>query len=254
MPPPLFKPPSRSPPTPPVPRPAEAPPPVAPTGLQVVPNTCNTNDAAQASTGILHSSYLAGAAINAAAQFGTVPFNYFFPSTVKAANTVAAVMNRVIQSQLGQNQRIGVRCNDFAKLCQHDRNGVNLGYASQAPGANPSIILCRHGLMLPPNPPPCSGRPGTQSIGWLLLHEMAHIHSIAGPGLEIVDQTGGLAFNVGNAVKAGQDTTTDAAAYAYLGTWAWDLGLGGPPWNQKRVCLEKFATGQFTANAYVMMP
>jgi len=61
---------------------------------------------------------------------------------------------------------------------------------------------------------------------------------------------GGAAQNVGDAVKAGRDTTTDASAYAFLGSWAWDLGLGGPPWNQQKVCLERFSTGYFTANPF----
>lgn len=75
-----------------------------PAGLQVISNLCNPSDAAKASTGILHASYLAKAALNAASQFGSLPFKYFFPATFTNAGIVAGIMNRVIASQLGKGQ------------------------------------------------------------------------------------------------------------------------------------------------------
>lgn len=223
-----------------------------PPGLQVITQQCNPGDAAKAATGILHASYLAGAALNAASAFGSVPFNYFFPSNYRTAGIVAGVMNRVIASQRGQGDPIGITCKDVAKHCQANRIQVNTGYAVQDPSnaRTPIIVLCPAGLALPPNPPPCSQAPGTHTIGWLVLHEMAHIQSISGPGVDVFDETGQLASQVGDAVKAGQDTTTDANAYAFLGSWAWDLGLGGPPWNQKQVCLERFPTGKFSEDPF----
>lgn len=216
-------------------------------GLQVAPGHCSRTDAAKASTGMLHARYLAGAALNAAAKFTEKPFNYFFPGNLRTASVVAGVMNRVIQAQLGQGEAILVTCEDLFNRCRADRLQFVLGYVAQDPKIHPHIILCPGGLALPPNPPPCSAPPGTFSIGYLLLHEIAHIKSISGPGLRISDETGEKALDVGNAVKNYRDTTTDANAYAFLGTWAWDLGLGGQPWNQQKVCLEKFATGQFRA-------
>jgi len=222
-----------------------------PGGLQLLVHQCTPRDAAKADTGMLHASYLAGAALNAAAKFSDVPFNFFFPPNLGAANIVAGVMNRVIQSHLGQGPPIHVTCIDFANQCKANRMQVIPGYVAQYPGFTPpTIALCPTGLSLPPNPTPCSVRPGAFSIGLVLLHELLHVRSISGPGLNVEDEVGGAAQNVGDAVKAGRDTTTDASAYAFLGSWAWDLGLGGPPWNQQKVCLERFSTGKFTANPF----
>lgn len=221
-----------------------------PGGLQLLVHECTPRDAAKADTGMLHASYLAGAALNAASNFGNVPFNYFFPGNLRAASIVAGVMNRVIQSHLGQGAPIHVTCNDFANRCKVNRALIIPGYVAQYPDFIPAIVLCSTGLSLPLNPTPCSARPGTVSIGNLLLHELSHVQSISGPGLDVQDEVGGLAQNVGDAVKAGRDTTTDASAYGFLGSWAWDLGLGGQPWNQQKVCLERFSTGQFTANPF----
>lgn len=78
-----------------------------------------------------------------------------------------------------------------------------------------------------------------------MLHEMSHIHSISGPELHVSDTTGDTARDVNDALDDGTDTTLDANSYAYLGSWAWDLGLGGPPWNQQKTCLGKFRRGNF---------
>ncbi|KAI9880212.1 MAG: hypothetical protein M1830_004798 [Pleopsidium flavum] len=224
-------------------------------GIALAPNhQCSVADAAKLSTAILHASYLAGAALNAASSFGDIPFNYFFPANTATVSKVAGVLTRVQQSQQGQGQVIRVTCNDFAEHCVDQRGPkgqVTPAYAAQARGYHPTIVFCPAGLTLPVNPPPCSQPPGTVSIGWIMLHEMVHIQSISGPVLDIFDETGQLASSVGNAVKAGQDTTTDANAYSYLGTWSWDLGLGGQPWNQKQTCLERFSTGNFNANPFL---
>lgn len=219
-------------------------------GLQLLMDDCSPKHAAKASMGMLHASYLAGAALNAATNFSQVPFNYFFPSNPNTANIVSGVMNRVIQAQLGQGEAIYVTCHDPLKGCRRtiffERT---LGYATYKDGF-PLIVLCPTGLALPPNPTPCSGHPGALTIGSLLLHEMMHIHSISGPGLVINDWTGYAAQEVGNAVKAGKDTTMEASAYNLVGSWAWDLGLGGKPWNEQKVCLERFSTGWFRSTSF----
>ena len=77
-----------------------------------------------------------------------------------------------------------------------------------------------------------------------MLHELTHVNSIAGfdEGDGIFDFTGETARQVNDGLDDGVDTTRDANAYAHLGSWAWDLGLGGVGWN---TCLERFPLGQF---------
>lgn len=161
-------------------------------------------------------------------------------------------MTRAIQSGLGQGAPIRVTCLDVFNYCKGNGRQVIAGYVAQSRirGFTPAIVLCPIGLTLPYNPTPCSAPPGTMSIGYLLLHELSHVESISGPGLAVNDEVGGTAQAVGNAVKAGRDTTTEASAYGLLGTWAWDMGLGDPPSNKKKACLERFSTGQFTANPF----
>ncbi len=43
----------------------------------------------------------------------------------------------------------------------------------------------------------------------------------------------------------GVDTTKISDAYAHLGSWSWDMGLGGPPWNEQKICKRNFWRGQF---------
>ena len=80
-----------------------------------------------------------------------------------------------------------------------------------------------------------------------MLHEMVHVPSISGSGLEIddIESVGESPRNMNEALDAGVDTTTDADAYAHLGSFAWDMGLGGPPWNQQTTCLQNFPRGNF---------
>ena len=220
-----------------------------PSGLQLLPGHCTSAEAAKASTGMLHASYLAGAALNAASNFSDLPFSFFFPGNQVTANIVAGVMTRVIQAQLGQGPQIFVTCQDLLTRCVRNRHKVILGYLVQYRSSPATIVLCPTGLALPFNPPPCSAAPGTISIGTVVLHEMAHAPAIAGTGLT-VDDAFQDAAEVGVAVRSGKDTTTDANAYAFLGSWAWDLGLGGQPWNEQKTCLERFSTGHFNENGY----
>lgn len=117
------------------------------------------------------------------------------------------------------------------------------------PGVLPLIIICPGGLLFPPNPLLCSACPGTLTIDYLVLHKLVHVRSILGLCLEIEDHLGYWALDIGNAVKAGRDTTTEANAYTFLGLWAWDLGfrLDLPT----KTCLDWFSTGQFAANPFL---
>lgn len=81
-----------------------------------------------------------------------------------------------------------------------------------------------------------------------------HLKLISGPDLDIEVQglAGGdiTAASVMNAVKTGRNTTTDARAYAYLGGWARDLGLGAG--EEQAPCLENFAFGARYATSDVV--
>lgn len=216
-------------------------------GTTVIPGKCTGDSLTAVKTSILDASYLAGAGLNAAANFTELPFRYFFKGDIATSNTVAGVYNRVISSQLGNGELVGVTCEDVFNRCSTGAI-VNPGYAAQTPGRAPIIVICPFAFTLPRNPTPCSTKkPGTISLGYLMLHEMTHIASISGPDLDIKDRTGETARDVQDHLDDGGDTTLDANAYAYLGSWSWDMGLGGPPWNQQLTCLENFKTGQFDA-------
>jgi len=223
-----------------------------PSGVQLVPGHCIPADAAKVSTGMLHASYLAGAALNAASKFSQLPFNFFFPGNQVTANIVAGVMTRVIQAQQGQGPHILVTCRDIRTKCVRNHLKVIHGYLVHGHFPTPIMVLCPGGLALPFNPPPCSTAPGTFSIGQLILHELTHDPAISGPGLKIDDAFPEVqdAGEVGVAVRQGRDTTNIANAYSFLGSWAWDLGLGGQPWNEQKTCLERFSTGLFNENGY----
>lgn len=75
-----------------------------------------------------------------------------------------------------------------------------------------------------------------------MLHELTHIFSISG-ALDIRDTTGETARDVQDHLDAGGDTTLDANAYAYLGSWSWDVGLS--PAIKVTSCPANFKTGNF---------
>ncbi|MCJ1230424.1 hypothetical protein MMC12_007098 [Toensbergia leucococca] len=218
-------------------------------GIQFLPGECKGPDIQTMKNAILDASYLASAGINAAASFADPPFNYFFNPSLETSTTVAGVLHRVISSQLGNSQLIGVSCNDTWSHCGKStgRNSFTGAYTVQDPMLNraPVIILCPTALALPRNPTPCTVPPGTITLGWTMLEQLVQIYSISGPGLDVRQLARLTAADVGNSVKAGEDTTMDARAYSYLGSWAWDLGLGGPPWDQRILCLRNFNAGLF---------
>ena len=216
-------------------------------GIEVVTvssGECTQDQIATLNTAILDASYLAGAALNAAANFTELPFRYFFKGDLQTANTVAGVYRRVQYSQRGGGNLIWVACRDILNSCESG-SLINPAYIAQGTTAAPVIVFCPAGLALSRNPVPCTQTPGAISLGWVMLHEMIHAASISGPDLEIYDTTGETPRDVQDALNDGKDTTLDASSYAHLGTWAWDMGLGGPPWNQRMTCLQNFPKGQF---------
>lgn len=213
-------------------------------GIQIIPGKCTGDQLTAMQNAILDASYLAGAGLNAAAKFTELPFRYFFKDDIATANTVAGVFRRIQGSQQGQGNLIGATCEDVYNGCGTGES-VQPAYSAQALNRAPIIVFCPTGLALARNPVPCTKNPGSISLGWLMLHEMTHIYNIAGPGLDVYDKTGETARDVNDALDDGIETTTDANSYAFLGSMAWDLGLGGPPWNQQKICLQNFPKGNF---------
>ena len=227
-------------------------------GLRILREYCVGSDMAKVYNAVLDASYLAGAGINAATSFSEVPFSYFFKSDIITSNKVASLYDRVIQAQRGSGALIGISCTDSLRHCDNSDKSITPSYSMQPPGQAPIIVLCSLTMALPRNPVPCTQLPGLVSLGWIMLHSLVHIKSISGAdediSLDVLDQTGDTARDVGNAVRRGQDTTTDAKAYSYLGSYSWDLGLGGPPWNQQKVCLKNFWYSKFDFNLFYARP
>ena len=83
-------------------------------GITIIPGKCAGAQLTAMQNAILDASYLAGAGLNAAADFSSLPFQYFFKGDQVTANTVAGVLRRVQQSQLGNGQLIGATCEDVS--------------------------------------------------------------------------------------------------------------------------------------------
>jgi len=211
-------------------------------GIQVSPflpvSGCATAQYTNISTAILHASYLAVAGRNAAAKYAALPFSYFFQPNFETAVKVIDVFDRVIAAQVGQGPQAAALCKDPENICVNAAPGGPqlLGYSMSLAGSGgnppsgftPSVILCPAGLQLPPNSIPCTSIPGQKTIGELFLHEMMHLTEIIGIVANDIPKPNyqQSARNVNANMLAGVNTTNDADAYAYLGTWAWDFGLG----------------------------
>ncbi|KAL8857912.1 MAG: hypothetical protein Q9178_005531 [Gyalolechia marmorata] len=189
---------------------------------------------------ILDASYLAQAGIHAAANFDEIPFAYFFDNDIGTANTVAAVLGRVVEVQQRRGLQILATCEDKLNRCT-PRNG---GYTAQHPNNFTLLVVCPHGLRLPRNPKPCDARPGAISLGWLMLHQLVTVKSIAGPAFPIRDASAYTARTMRNLLLRGEDTTKLADAYAHLGSYSYDLGLNPQPWGVEP-CRRHFYQGQF---------
>jgi len=185
-------------------------------GIVIIPGKCAGDQLTAMQNAILDASYLAGAGLNAASSFTSLPFSYFFAGNQDTANTVAGVLQRVQQAQLGNGQLIGATCEDVYNRCGPLRSKANgntlIGYSAQIKNSlrAPIIVFCPTAFLLPRNPVPCTADPGTQTLGGLMLHEMTHIYQISGPDLDIEDLTTDTARVINQAVTSGTDTTLDA--------------------------------------------
>ncbi|KAL8793900.1 MAG: hypothetical protein Q9195_003519 [Heterodermia aff. obscurata] len=218
-------------------------------GLQIIPGTCTGEDLVSAQNAILDASYLAGAGRYAAAKFVDPPFNMFFDATMQNGFDVAQVYQRILAAQQGKGNRISVFCQDIYNRCNSSQNQTDVvpAYSVQTPEKHraPQIILCAQGLALPRDLEPCTDYPGGISLGWLMVHVMTGLSLISGSHPPINDLEIDTARKVMQRVVIGQDTMADANAYSYLGTWAWALGMGGPPWDRRRMCLDNAQKGYF---------
>lgn len=218
-------------------------------GLQLLPGGCTGSQLSAMETAILDAGLLVNAALNAASNFTQVPFNYFFKSDIQTANIVAGVLRRVQSALQGKGDLVNVTCTDTYRQCRVSVEHLILGYTAHI--EPPLIVLCALALSLPRNPKPCTdSSPGTVSLSSILLHEMTHVRHISGPGLTINDVTGRTPRDVQNALEAGVNTTEDANAYSYLGSMAWDLGLGGKPESKRVTCLGNFERADLDSEEY----
>ncbi|KAL8776088.1 MAG: hypothetical protein Q9213_008391 [Squamulea squamosa] len=215
-------------------------------GIHIDEGGCTGQQLAIAQSAIRDVSYIATAGLNAASNFEQVPFSYFFKNNLDTANTVADVLRRVILAEQGKGAPILATCQDLYKKCSPGNAGYTLRY-KQRPDFIPFMVLCPVGLSLKSNPKPCSldARAGAISLGWLILHLLVQIKSIAGPTYPIIDTEAETALQVRASLVRGVDTTKLSDAYAHLGSWSFDLGLSERPWHQPRACTERFWMGQF---------
>ncbi|KAL8919459.1 MAG: hypothetical protein Q9172_004975 [Xanthocarpia lactea] len=214
-------------------------------GIAVDASACPGEQLELMRLAILDASYLAQAGINAAANFDKVPFAYFFDNDIEAANTVAAVLGRVVEVQQRRGVQILATCEDKLNRCT-PRNG---GYTAQHPNNSTLLVICPLGLRLPRNPKPCEARPGAISLGWLMLHQMVTVKSIAGPAFAIRDAPAYTARAMRNLLLNGEDTTKLADAYAHLGSYSYDVGLNPQPWGVEP-CRRHFFNGQFDLRGF----
>ena len=221
-------------------------------GIQIIPNTCLGKDLFATENAILDASYLASAGMNAAASWRGPPFSMFFDPTRRNSHTVYGIFQRIMRAQQGSGGHIGVTCQDLFNHCNSSINSTKItpAYSVQYPSQHrmPQIIMCPAGLALPRDPEPCSENPGGISLGWLMVHVMVHLSVISGSALKINGLGNGTAREVTERVLMGKETIGNASAYAYLGDWSWACGLGGPPWNQQRQCLENLRHGNRDAS------
>ena len=228
-------------------------PPNSSPGIGVITHSsggCTPEQGQNLSNAILQSRYLAVAAKNAAAKFDSLPFSYFLPATIEAANIVGRAMDGVLQAEQRQGPSVVCHCSDIYRRCVSEQ--AVLGYAVFVEGGDSDfqaqIVMCPAGLEIPSIITPCSRPPGYLSIAYVLLHELMHIDTISGVLALDWPQPNGYqnARNINANVLAGKNTTTDAAALAMLANWAWDLGFA-----TGTTCMQNWARANFESLDYV---
>ncbi|KAL8764735.1 MAG: hypothetical protein Q9209_007902 [Squamulea sp. 1 TL-2023] len=215
-------------------------------GIHIDEGGCTGQQLAIMRIAIKDASYIATAGLNAASNFGYVPFSYFFKNDLDTANTVADILRRVIRAEQGKGAPVFATCRDIYKKCSPGRAGYTVQH-KQKPLFVPYMVLCPVGLSLKSNPKPCSkdAKAGAISRGWLMVHMMVQIRSIGGPTHPIIETEAETASQVRASLMRGTDTTKLSDAYAHLGSWSFDLGLNERPWHQGGACTERFWLGQF---------
>ncbi|KAL8997924.1 MAG: hypothetical protein Q9169_002917 [Polycauliona sp. 2 TL-2023] len=218
-------------------------------GIQIEAEGCTGIEHQVLRNAIIDASYLAAAGLEASSNFREVPFGYFFKSDIETAKVVGDVLQRVIDAQRGKGPVIYATCKDRYERCA----ATNGGYTAQIfkPGGRPPlIVICPAGLALRRNPKPCTTKAGNISLGWFMLHQLVIVKSIGGPTFPIIDlPESEVAIKVREKLVDGEDTTRLADAYAHLGSWSYDLGLGYEPWHPDKNCKNRFWSGQFTLRA-----
>ncbi|KAL8824621.1 MAG: hypothetical protein Q9191_004931 [Dirinaria sp. TL-2023a] len=216
-------------------------------GIGVVKGSCPGNDLATARKALTEAYSLAQAGLAATVNFTQPPFSTFFPPDKDVSQIVASVYRRTLQNLSGTGGQIGVLCHDIYKKCTINSTQMPLSgppaYSIQPLGPTrlPLIVLCPIALNLAPTPDPCTRAPGGIYLGWVVLESMVKLRRISGPGLTMRGNPNNItAASVIAAVQAGQDTVTNPIAYAHLGTWAQELGVGVSLGSHQRPCLQQY--------------
>ncbi|KAI9697090.1 MAG: hypothetical protein M1836_005052 [Candelina mexicana] len=191
-------------------------------GINLIPASCAPASITAINKALNSTVELAQAAINAASNFSSAPFNRFFLPDPGNATFVAEGMRRVIHTIGGHGVSVGITCWDLSELCNTGRK--ILAYALPSNTSLPIIVYCPAGLAHPLNPPPCTRPPGLPTVSLITLHEFWHLGQISGTGYSLQDE-GYSAGDAMAAVAAGNDSSNNAQAYALLGSFSYDLGL-----------------------------
>lgn len=216
--------------------------------IEITHDSCHGSDFVKVRDAINDAYLLTGSSLEAASNFGEPPFSYFFKADSETATRVAGIYSRVHQALRGQGGQTRVTCSDFYNACEEADGRKRLAYTMEyaARRLPPLVIICPAGLQLPRLAKPCTIDAGDRplTLGSMMLHELIHLQSNSG-GDAVVDGPSMTPREIHDDMKTGKDTSLNALAYSLLGTWAWDLGLHGPP---QRPCSEDFANGNFNGS------
>ncbi|KAI9842776.1 MAG: hypothetical protein M1838_002986 [Thelocarpon superellum] len=200
-------------------------------GITVDSKTCKDKRASRMAIAIRDADLLAVAGANAATK-GNYPLNYFFRSS--DTDAVTRIMERVHSSVMAEtgSAAVDIMCEDVKSWCRRKRAGRIRGYADNKVIAKRDeslayVVMCPSAMSASENPDPCSSKPDqVLRLGYVLLHELMHVDAIA-DGRHIGDLEYGVPgchSLVGNWNPASPRFNADN--YAWLASWAWDLGFG----------------------------